>query len=58
MTEHPFGLFVSTDPLTEQTDIPGVWTDGNSSDLSAMVGAAALAARRHDPATPPANGTR
>ncbi len=32
MTEHPFGLFISTDPMTGQTDIPGVWAAGNSSD--------------------------
>lgn len=43
LTEHPFGTFVSTDPMTGQTDVPGVWAAGNTSDLSAMVGAAAAA---------------
>lgn len=31
MTEHPFGLFVSTGPITGQTDIPCVLAEGDSS---------------------------
>ena len=43
LTDHPFGAFIPTDPMTSRTELPGVWAAGNSSDLSAMVGAAAAA---------------
>lgn len=43
LTEHPFGAFIPTDPMTQKTDLPGVWAAGNSSDLGAMVSAASAA---------------
>ncbi|MEE2033425.1 NAD(P)/FAD-dependent oxidoreductase [Rhodococcus chondri] len=36
VAEHPLGSFIETGPMG-QTDLPGVWAAGNSSDLSAMV---------------------
>ncbi|MEU8261638.1 NAD(P)/FAD-dependent oxidoreductase [Micromonospora sp. NPDC048999] len=39
-TAHPAGSFIAADP-TGRTAVPGVWVAGNSTDLSAQVGAAA-----------------
>lgn len=39
-TAHPAGAFIETDQFGA-TPVPGVWAAGNSSDLSAQVGAAA-----------------
>jgi thioredoxin reductase/SAM-dependent methyltransferase len=44
-TEHPAGAFIETDEFGS-TSVPGVWAAGNSSDLSAQVGAAAAAGAR------------
>jgi thioredoxin reductase len=37
---HPVGSYIAADP-TGRTSVPGVWVAGNSTDLSAQVGAAA-----------------
>ncbi|WP_265521654.1 NAD(P)/FAD-dependent oxidoreductase [Oerskovia flava] len=42
LEDHPMGRFVPVGPRGETT-VPGVWAAGNTSDLSAMVGAAAAA---------------
>ncbi|MFE4543514.1 NAD(P)/FAD-dependent oxidoreductase [Arthrobacter sp. NPDC056727] len=44
-TAHPAGAFIETDEFGA-TSVPGVWAAGNSSDLSAQVGAAAAAGAR------------
>ncbi|WP_087874742.1 FAD-dependent oxidoreductase [Arthrobacter globiformis] len=44
-TVHPAGAFIETDEFGA-TSVPGVWAAGNSSDLSAQVGAAAAAGAR------------
>lgn len=41
-TTHPMGAFIETDQFGA-TSVPGVWAAGNSSDISAQVGAAAAA---------------
>jgi thioredoxin reductase len=41
-TPHPAGAFIETDQFGA-TSVPGVWAAGNSSDISAQVGAAAAA---------------
>ncbi|MFZ2174666.1 MAG: NAD(P)/FAD-dependent oxidoreductase, partial [Rhodococcus sp. (in: high G+C Gram-positive bacteria)] len=40
VADHPLGSFIETGPMG-QTELPGVWAAGNSSDLSAMVVVAA-----------------
>lgn len=44
-TAHPAGAFIDTDEFGA-TSVAGVWAAGNSSDLSAQVGAAAAAGAR------------
>jgi thioredoxin reductase len=39
-TAHPVGSFIAADPAG-RTSVPGVWVAGNSTDMSAQVGAAA-----------------
>ncbi|MDG4816041.1 NAD(P)/FAD-dependent oxidoreductase [Micromonospora sp. WMMD956] len=44
-TPHPAGSFIAADE-TGRTSVPGVWVAGNSTDLSAQVGAAAAGGAR------------
>jgi thioredoxin reductase len=44
-TPHPVGSFIAADE-TGRTSVPGVWVAGNSTDLSAQVGAAAAGGAR------------